>query len=444
MVPPEPGTVVPSAIAEGLHGAGHDVEVLTGFPNYPTGRVLDGYRVRPYQRETTPSGIPVHRAPLWPNHDAPRRRRMANYLSFAAGASAVASHPRPPAGRLAGVLLARHGGAARSYGSPSAPPPVLPARPGPLARQRHRQRLRRRPAGAAVEAALTRFCDATYRHAGGIGVISPGMRRVLVDRGVPDHLIHDTPNWISDDHLLPDAAPGAALRAELGLPSGRTWMYAGNLGELQGLDGLVNAFARRPEAQLVLVATGSHVGGWSALTTRLGATNVRFVGSVATSEVGRWIAASDVQVVSLQDTPLLRVTMPSKVQTSLAAARPVLVHAAGDAASVVTDARCGWAATPGDAAALDAAIGASLDSTESELATMGRRSARPLREALLPASRATAPRASPRVRGGWPAALTPNPSACGHEGRSQRSGVVVAPALVVQLHPLLGSPAGGR
>ncbi|MFC7725887.1 glycosyltransferase family 4 protein [Nocardioides sp. GCM10028917] len=371
--PPEPGTVVPSAIAEGLHDAGHQVEVLTGFPNYPTGRLIDGYRVRPYLREVTPSGIPVHRAPLWPNHDSRAVARMANYLSFAAGASAVARTrvPRPD------VWLV--------YSSPATA--VLPVI----------RLLRRHRApyfvlvqdlwpdsvtgsgfvggvpGKVVEGALARFCDATYRHAGGIGVISPGMRHVLVERGVPDRIIHDTPNWISDDHLLPDITSTAALRRELGLPLGRLWMYVGNLGELQGLDTLVEGFARRPAAQLILVGDGVARPRLEALAAGLGARNVRFAGSVPTSDVGRWVAASDVQVVSLQDTPLLRVTMPSKVQGSLAASRPVLVHAAGDAASVVTDARCGWASTPGDAVALEAAIEAGLRLGQQELVAMGGR-----------------------------------------------------------------------
>lgn len=382
--PPEPGTVVPSAIAEGLHGAGHQVEVLTGFPNYPTGRVMDGYRVRPYQRETTASGIPVHRAPLWPNHDSRAVARMANYLSFAAGASAVARArmPRPD------VWLV--------YSSPATA--VLPV---VRALRRHRapyfllvqdlwpdsvtgSGFVGGAAGSAVEGLLTRFCDASYRHAGGIGVISPGMRRVLVERGVPDGIVHDTPNWISDDHLLPGDAPDPQLRRDLGLPPGRLWMYAGNLGELQGLDALVEAFARRPEAQLVLVGDGVARPRLEELATRLGADNVRFAGSVPTSEVGRWIAASDVQVVSLQDTPLLRVTMPSKVQGSLAATRPVLVHAAGDAAAVVTGARCGWAATPGDAAALDAAIGDGLAVEEADLRAMGRGARRLYEEQFSP------------------------------------------------------------
>ena len=333
--PPEPGTVVPSAIAEGLHDAGHEVEVLTGFPNYPTGRVMDGYRVRPYQRETTASGIPVHRAPLWPSHDSRAVARMANYLSFAAGASAVARArmPRPD------VWLV--------YSSPAtAVVPVV------RALRRHRvpyflliqdlwpdsvtgSGFVGGAAGATVEAVLTRFCDATYRHAGGIGVISPGMRRVLVERGVPDRIVHDTPNWVSDDHLLPELAPDPALRRELGLPTGRLWMYAGNLGELQGLDALVEAFARRPEAHLVLMGDGVARARLEGLARRLGADNVRFTRPVPTTEVGRWLAASDIQVVSLQDTPLLRVTMPSKVQVALASARPVVAHASVEAAEVV-------------------------------------------------------------------------------------------------------------
>ena len=368
--PPEPGTVVPAAIARGLRDLGHQVDVVTGFPNYPTGVVMDGYRVRPYQRETDEAGIIVHRAPLWPNHDSRAAARMANYLSFSLGASAVvrAKVPTPD------VWLV--------YSSPATA--VIPT-----------QRLLRRHrapvflliqdlwpdsvtgsgfvggrAGAAIETALRRFCDASYRSAGGIGVISPGMRGVLTSRGVPDAKIHDTPNWVEDGHLSPDSLPSDVDRADLDLPLGRLWMYAGNLGELQGLDPLIEAFARRPQAQLALVGDGVARVRLEELATRLGATNVTFVGSVPTDAVGRYVAASDIQVVSLQDTALLRVTMPSKFQGALAAARPVLVHAAGDAADVVATARCGWSAAPGDAEAILAALDAGLAASEDELATL--------------------------------------------------------------------------
>lgn len=368
--PPEPGTVVPAAIARGLRDLGHQVDVVTGFPNYPTGIVMDGYRVRPYQREADEPGITVHRAPLWPNHDSRAVARMANYLSFSLGASAVvrAKVPTPD------VWLV--------YSSPATT--VIPAM--------RLQRRHRAPvflliqdlwpdsvtgsgfvgggAGSAIEAALTKFCDASYRSASGIGVISPGMRGVLTGRGVPDAKIHDTPNWIEDGHLSPDVLPSDEERAALDLPLGRLWMYAGNLGELQGLDPLVEAFAQRPDAKLAVVGDGVARVRLEELAARRGATNVTFVGSVPTDAVGRYIAASDIQVVSLQDTDLLRVTMPSKVQGALAAARPVLVHAAGDAADVVTAAGCGWSATPGDEAAILKAIDAGLAASDDDLATL--------------------------------------------------------------------------
>lgn len=372
--PPEPGTVVPAAIATGLTALGHDVEVLTGFPNYPTGKVMPGYRVRPYQRDTGPGGVPVHRAPLYPSHSSSAAARMANYVSFAVGGAVVG---RGAIGRPDVWLV---------YSSPA-----TAAIPAARLLRRHQAPIFlliqdlwpdsvtgsgfvEGAPGRAVERGLTSFCDWTYRQAAGIGVISPGMRDVLVARGVPDSKIFDTPNWIDDDHLLPAASPGDVDRNALGIPAGRVWMYAGNMGELQGLDALVTAFAQRPAAQLVMLGDGVARERLTARATELGASNIRFLPQAPLDQVGRFIAASDIQVVSLQDTPLLRATMPSKVQTSLASARPVLAHAAGDAAAVVTEAGAGWAAAPGDLGSTLRAIDDGLSATDSDLADMGRRS----------------------------------------------------------------------
>ena len=68
-----------------LRDRGHEVEVLTGFPNYPGGKVYPGYCVRFYQRETM-DGIPVHRVALYPSHDKSASRRILNYLSFSLSA----------------------------------------------------------------------------------------------------------------------------------------------------------------------------------------------------------------------------------------------------------------------------------------------------------------------------------------------------------------------
>jgi colanic acid biosynthesis glycosyl transferase WcaI len=64
---PEP-TFKGLLFAKELQRRGHDVSVLTGFPNYPGGKVYDGYRIRPATRERI-DGIDVLRVALYPSHD---------------------------------------------------------------------------------------------------------------------------------------------------------------------------------------------------------------------------------------------------------------------------------------------------------------------------------------------------------------------------------------
>ena len=78
---PEP-SIKGLPFAKALRDRGHEVEVLTGFPNYPGGKVYPGYRVRLWQSEIM-EGIRVHRVALYPSHDKSALRRMGNYLSFA-------------------------------------------------------------------------------------------------------------------------------------------------------------------------------------------------------------------------------------------------------------------------------------------------------------------------------------------------------------------------
>jgi glycosyltransferase involved in cell wall biosynthesis len=220
-----------------------------------------------------------------------------------------------------------------------------------------------------VDAVLNRFCSWTYRRAAGIGVISPSMRHILVRRGVPDEKIHDTPNWVSPpDRVASGSGPG---REELGLPRGRLFLYAGNLGEMQGLEPLVRAFTQAPDAQLVVLGDGVARQRLQSMAEAAGATNIGFRGHVPSDQVGAFIRASDVQIISLQDTPLLRATMPSKTQSALAHAKPVLAHAAGDVATLVRENHVGVVAPPGDLDATLAAIRALVSADEEKLSQMG-------------------------------------------------------------------------
>jgi len=78
---PESHVIKGLKFARALQAAGHEVTVVTGFPNYPTGRLYPGYRLKPIQREWI-EGVEVVRLPLYPSHDASAFRRSLNYLSF--------------------------------------------------------------------------------------------------------------------------------------------------------------------------------------------------------------------------------------------------------------------------------------------------------------------------------------------------------------------------
>jgi len=60
---------------------GHDVEVVTGFPNYPKGKLYPGYRIALHKREVT-DGIIVHRVAHYPSHDRSSVGRVLNYVTF--------------------------------------------------------------------------------------------------------------------------------------------------------------------------------------------------------------------------------------------------------------------------------------------------------------------------------------------------------------------------
>lgn len=370
--PPEPGTFVAAAIADGLAERGHEVHVLTGFPNYPTGKLHAGYPLKPYRREIRSDNVTVHRAPLFPSHDASAIKRTANYLSFGVSASWIArtKMPRPdvwltnssPATAALPALTVPRRLRAPSYLLVQDLWPESVTESGFVVGK----------LGRAIDAPLHRFCDWTYRRSTGIGVISPSMAGLLGERGVEPDKLRLLPNWVEDTHLWPNEIPTDALRRSLGLPDGRLFMYAGNMGELQGLESLIEAFAQCPEVNLVLIGGGVARTSLQDLVTSRGLLNVYFLASQPSERIGRFIAAADIQIVSLRDTRLLRATMPSKLQTCMAASRPVLAHAAGDAADLITGSQSGIAVQPGDVSAAVKAIRHLSDMPTDKLLEMGR------------------------------------------------------------------------
>ncbi|WP_158603470.1 glycosyltransferase family 4 protein [Micromonospora radicis] len=371
--PPEPAPI-PLGIAHALDRQGFTVDVLTGMPNYPDGRLRAGY---PAWRRTADreQGVPVLRTPLYPSHDRSAPGRAANYLSYAASSSLLGG----PVLRHADVTLVYSGPATAAcaamtarlrWGTPYVamvmdlwPDSVFASGflTGGLTRR-------------LAERTLGWFTNQTYRWAEHVTVASPGQREAVVARGVPADRISLVYHW-ADEKLLHPTEPDAELRRGLGLTDEFVVMYGGNHGAAQGLHTAIEAMARLadlPDVHLVLVGDGIEKRSLQAMAAELGLRTVHFVPAQPPERMAGVAAAADIQLVCLADEPLFRITMPSKVPSILACGQPMVVSAAGDAARVARSAGAGFTCAPGDPTALAATIRQAHSTSRHRLREMGR------------------------------------------------------------------------
>lgn len=356
---PEPGpAALPGIYARELSARGHAVRVLTGFPNYPAGRLYDGYLGhRPVVEYR--DRIAIRRVPLIPSHSGSAAGRVANYLSFAASAGLLNSR------------AFKDSDAFWVYNSPATVGiPLLlrkrkTARPFLLHVQDlwpesvvHSGMMPGGRFGALAESLLHALVARVESAADHIAVISPSVQECLIGRGVPLAKVSYVPNP-TDEGLFYPRTRDPAVRRKLGGEDDVVIMYGGNLGHVQALDLVIDAMALlrdHPEIKLVLVGSGIAEAALRDQVARLGLTSVRFHGRVPPGDVPDLMAAADVQLVSLRADPFLAMTIPSKIQAILASAQPILGVLEGDGAAVIRQAGAGLVCSPGNPADIAAAL----------------------------------------------------------------------------------------
>ncbi len=344
---PEP-TFKGLPLAWALRDRGHEVEVLTGFPNYPGGKLYPGYRVRPWSRETM-DGIRVNRVALYPSHNSNARGRILNYLSFGATSALVGPWlVRKPdviyvfnlvtLDVAAGLLRLLRGG--RTVLDVQDLWPESLSVSGMM-----KNRL--------LLDSLDRWCRAAYRHADRIITLSHGFKRHLANRGVPEDRVEVIYNWCDEASLvLPGPDPGVAR--ELGFAGRFNIVFAGNMGPAQALSPVIEA-ARRlrnwaPDVLFTIIGGGIEADQLKQSARDL--PNVQFMERRPMSEVGAVLSNADALLVHLKADPLFKITIPSKIQAYLFAGRPILCGVKGDAADLVCRAGAGLPFTPEDPDAL--------------------------------------------------------------------------------------------
>ncbi len=364
---PEP-TFKGLTFAKELRRQGFDVEVVTGFPNYPGGQVYPGYRIRLFQREIM-DGIIVNRLPLYPSHDRSAIRRIMNYISFSFSSFIYITLFT----RRVDVIYAYHppltvGFVAAIYKLIRRTKMVLDVQdlwPDTL---RATGMLKNK----YILWIIGKVAEFTYRFSDRIVVLSEGFKSRLINRGVAEEKIEIIKNWADEDKLnLTAQANSFTIDDEKYF----NVLFAGNMGRAQAINSVLEAaeilVEKRSSIRFILLGRGLEVDNLKRIVKSRKLNNVIFQPAVEMEQVGGFLRAADALLVHLRDDELFEITIPSKIQAYMAVGKPILVAVKGDAANLVNEARCGLIAEPENPISLaDSAV--KLESmTKGELQIMG-------------------------------------------------------------------------
>lgn len=336
---------------------GHDVTVLTGFPNHPDGKIPDAYK-RQMRRLTVRERvdrITVVRTALYPAANRGSLGRALNYLSFCVSAVirglflerpdvVIGTSPQPLAA-LAGWLLSRR----------FARPFVFEVRdlwPESLA-----------AVGASREGSLLCrvigvIASVLYRRAALIVPVTTAFVPTIRTY-TPDARIAVVENGVDLDRFQPPTDRLASRRA-LGAEGRFLVSYIGTIGMAHGLDTLLDAAEllreRLPEALVLLAGDGAERERLEALAAERGLANVRFLGPRPRQEVAALVGASDACLVLLRPSEVFKTVLPSKMLEFMACGTPIIVGVDGLARELVAESGAGTYVPSGDVTALVNAV----------------------------------------------------------------------------------------
>lgn len=367
---PEP-TAKSLDFAKELVARGHDVEVLTGFPSYPTGKIYSGYKQQFYKREKMEK-IDIIRVPIYPSHDDSSLKRFIHYFSYALTASFI------------GLFLVKKPDVCFVYQGaiPTAIPAII------------LKKLRGIPflydindlwpetiaaSGMIKKKWLLKlinvWCNFNYRNANFITVATPGFYKRLISKGISKEKLEIVSNWsrdiISDDKLSKNLIKSYFDATKINI------LYAGNLGIVQSLITILKTAKKLREdgnqkINFIFLGSGANEESLKIKAQKWNLDNVLFVPRVVSSEVTKYLNAADFLLVHLKKNELFKITIPSKILTYLKTGKPILMGLEGDAKDILVNAQAGFTFEPDNSEDLEQQIKKMMLLSKEEIEKMGK------------------------------------------------------------------------
>ncbi len=336
---PEPFRV--NDICEEMVKRGHEVTVVTGEPNYPEGQIYKGYENHAHSDEVI-NGVKVHRCPIIPRKTG-TLYRFLNYFSYPYQAKKYIKNLRASDGKpfdvvfvnqLSPVMMAEPAiSYKKKYGTPVLMycldlwPESLVA--GGIGR------------GSVIYKFFHKISRRIYRQMNRIFVTSRMFSGYLnrefgIDDGVIDY--------------LPQYAEGMFEKLPCREPDGKTnFLFAGNIGAIQSVETIIKAAEELKDSPV-----NFHIVGGGTDLERLkgladGLENVVFYGRRPLEEMTEFYSMADAMLVTLKADPVLSLTLPGKVQSYMAAGKPIIGAIDGETKEIIEKAGCGYCGKAEDA-----------------------------------------------------------------------------------------------
>lgn len=322
-------------IAETLAASGYDVTVLCGLPNYPKGYVLEDYKKGKNRRQEH-NGVHIIRA-----KEIGRRNnivfRLLNYWSFQHfGKRLVAKI----ANDFDVVLINELS-------------PIMSAYPGLKYAKKNNKKIIMYEMDLWPESLLAggiKKDSLIYKYFRKISAnIYSQCNKIFVSTKEHIEYIKRLPKCHDlDIEYLPQYAETIFEQSNCAAENNQIidLMFAGNIGKAQSIDKIIRTAAILKENnkfKFHIVGDGSELNNAKQLAKDLNASNVIFYGQKKLSEMPKFYKMADALIVSLEDKPYANMTIPGKVQSYMAAGKPIIGMINGACSDFIKNNEIGFA-----------------------------------------------------------------------------------------------------
>lgn len=364
---PEPFRI--SNICEELVRRGHEVLVVTGEPNYPEGEIYEGYENHKHTDEVI-NGVRIHRCPIIPRKTG-SFYRVLNYYSYAYRAKQfiVSGNCTTSDGGKFDVVFVNQLS------------PVMMAKPAIAYKEKYNVPIVLYCLDLWPESLLAggikrnsipyKFFYSVsrdiYTKMDRILITSKSFKRYFVTKFCIEEKIID---------YLPQYAEGLFKKSPVRKGDGTTnLVFAGNVGNVQSVETILCAAEMLINEPVFfhILGSGTDLERLKQLAMVKNLNNLKFYGRRPLEEMPLFYENADAMLITLKADPILSLTLPGKMQSYMAAGKPIIGAIDGEAAEVIKSAECGFVGKAGNAGQLAENIRLFLSSSEKDKLLMGKK-----------------------------------------------------------------------